>query len=71
MTNEKHELSFTQHSTTTKNDFKKKFVSTNIEQSQSNQEVKNDEKNYVFLKILDKFERFKEKIQQVLKKMRN
>ena len=33
MTNKKHELNLAKHSITNKDDFEKRFISTNIEQS--------------------------------------
>ena len=71
MINEEHELSFTKYSITNKNDFERRFASTDIEQGQSNQEIKNEKKNYAPSKYLDKFERSKEKVKRVLKKIRS
>ena len=58
MMNKQHELNETMFMTMKKDDFKKKFVSTNINEKSLNSHVKENEKFYVFLKILDKFEKF-------------
>ena len=71
MTNKEHESNYKEFSIATKNNFTKKFVSTNIEKNQSNQEVKNEEKNYALSKILDKSNKFEGKHRKLLKKFKN
>lgn len=57
-------------STTIKGNSKERFVSTNIELSQPNQEVRNEERSYASLKILDKSKRSKSKVRKMLKQTR-
>ena len=71
MINEEHELNHKEFSIATKNDFTKRFVSTNVEKNQSNQKIKNDEKNYAFSKILDKLSKLKGKRRKLQKKLKN
>ena len=71
MINEEHELNYKKFSITTKNDFTKRFVSTNIKMNQSNQEIKNEKKNYASSKILDKLNKFKDKRRKLLKELEN
>ena len=71
MTNEQHELSFTKHSTTKKNNLKKKFVSINIKQNQSNQKRKKEKKNHASLINLDKSKKSKDKRRKLLKKLKD
>ena len=69
MINERHELNYRKFSITTKNNFTKRFASTNIKMNQSNQKVKNEKENYAFSKILDKLNKFKGKRRKLLKKL--
>ena len=62
MINKEHELSLTKYSITKKNDFKRRFASTNTRQGKLNQKIKKTEKSYILSKILDKFEKLKRKV---------
>ena len=69
MINEKHELNYKEFSIATKNNFAKKFASTNIKRNQSNQEIKNEKRNHASSKIFDKSNKLEGKRRKLLRKL--